>query len=177
MWGTPVARDDQKSPAAHRAMKQRLLGRTEDAAVTSLTVQVKEWPTPTAHDYRSPRAAAASRNSPDLPDVVRRGWPTPQAGDAKIGAMTSETAARQRAAGHQEMLAGALHDFSHPVATTSTDGSSTPPTVDLNPEFVAALMGLPRHWLTPSTSEETDSYREWLLSHSLNSPGGSDSTR
>lgn len=50
LWGTLVARDDQKSPEAHLAMKQRLLGRTPDAAITSLTVQVKQWPTPKAFD-------------------------------------------------------------------------------------------------------------------------------
>jgi hypothetical protein len=52
MWGTPTARDDQKTPEAHRAMKQRLLGRKDTAAITSLTVQVKDWPTPTAHDAK-----------------------------------------------------------------------------------------------------------------------------
>lgn len=40
MWGTPVARDDQKSPEAHLAMKARM-DRTE---TTSLTVQAKMWP-------------------------------------------------------------------------------------------------------------------------------------
>lgn len=38
--------------------------------------------------------------------------------------------------------------------TTTTGGSNG--TV-LNPEFVAALMGLPTGWLTPSTSAATDS--------------------
>ena len=46
MWGTPTARDDQKSPEAHLAMKARMGGgRTQP---TSLTVQAKMWPTPTA---------------------------------------------------------------------------------------------------------------------------------
>ena len=53
MWGTPVARGDQKSPEAHLAMEQRALGRSEDAAITSLTVQVKDWPTPTAGDMNA----------------------------------------------------------------------------------------------------------------------------
>jgi hypothetical protein len=68
-WAMPVARDDQKSPEAHIAMKQRLLGRKPTAAVTSLTVQVKLWPTPTAHDPKdmgSPPAAKL-RKSPGLP--------------------------------------------------------------------------------------------------------------
>jgi len=44
MWGTPVARDDQKSPEAHMAMKERMARNT----ATSLTVQAKMWPTPRA---------------------------------------------------------------------------------------------------------------------------------
>ena len=46
MWGTPVARDDQKSPEAHMTMKARM-GRREP---TSLTVQAKMWPTPRASE-------------------------------------------------------------------------------------------------------------------------------
>lgn len=38
-WGTPVARDDQKSPEAHLAMKER----RGQVAPTSLTVQAKIW--------------------------------------------------------------------------------------------------------------------------------------
>lgn len=46
MWGTPVANDDNKTPAAHLEMKARMGGgRTE---VTSLTVQSKMWATPRA---------------------------------------------------------------------------------------------------------------------------------
>lgn len=44
LWGTPVARDDQKSPEAHMAMKARMDRNT----ATSLTVQAKMWPTPRA---------------------------------------------------------------------------------------------------------------------------------
>lgn len=146
MWGTPVARDDQKSPEAHLAMKQRLLGRTPDAAVTSLTVQAKQWPTPMAADGH------------------------------KIGTMTKATAERQRAKGHQEMLAGAVVLSGPPDETTPTDGGTTSPPADLNPRFVESLMNVPDGWLTPSTSVATDSFRWWLHAHSLNSPTASAST-
>ncbi len=116
MWGTPVARDDQKSPEAHLAMKQRMGGNR--TAVTSLTVQAKMWPTP--------RASDGTRGS------------DPPHGDGGPSL--------KQAAGH-----GLL------APTTTRDGSTTSPRADLNPSFVAALMGLPPDWLTPSTSAETDS--------------------
>ena len=47
------------------------------------------------------------------------------------------------------------------VATT-TDGDNGSPKVDLNPFFVATLMGLPMDWLTLSTSEVTDWCRKQL---------------
>ena len=46
MWGTPVARDDNKTPEAHMAMKARMNRNTP----TSLTVQSKMWATPKASE-------------------------------------------------------------------------------------------------------------------------------
>lgn len=123
MWGAPVARDDGKTPQAHLAMKHRMGGNRTEA--TSLSVQAKMWPTPQAHDYRSPRDPDSSRETPDLPDVASRLAPT-----------------------------------------TTTDGPTGSPKADLNPRFVAALMGVPWDWLTPSTSVATASYRQWLRQHS-----------
>ena len=54
------------------------------------------------------------------------------------------------------------------VRTTTTDGTSGEPKADLNPRFVAALMGVPWDWLSPCTSVETDSYHEWRRKHSPN---------
>ena len=45
---------------------------------------------------------------------------------------------------------------------TTTDGDNGSPKVDLNPFFVATLMGLPMDWLTLSTSEVTDWCRKQL---------------
>lgn len=140
MWGTPVARGDQKSPEAHLAMKQRALGRGPDAAITSLTVQVKDWPTPTTADSNGSggNPQTTGTHGVTLTDAARREptWAPP----------------------------------GHPLATTTTDGSDTSPKVDLNPRFVEALMGVPPNWLTPSTSVATDSYLRWLRTHSLSSP-------
>jgi hypothetical protein len=51
MWATPVANDDNKSPAAHVAMKRRMKGGPRNT-ITSLQVQVKAWGTPTSRDYK-----------------------------------------------------------------------------------------------------------------------------
>jgi hypothetical protein len=123
MWGTPVARDDQKSPDAHMAMKARMGGNRTEA--TSLTGQAKMWSTP---------RASMNEN--------RTGKPAPSHGVS-----------------HGRTLAG---DASLLSATTSTDGETGSPAADLNPRFVAALMGVPWSWLTPSTSAAMD-WSRWLL--------------
>jgi hypothetical protein len=120
VWGTPTARDDQKTPQAHMAMKARM-GRS---TATSLTVQVKMWS----------RSADSSRQSPDLRDEVSR-WAT----------------------------------ASHHHRTTVPDGNDGSPRVDLNPEFVASLMGLPSGWLTPSVSAATASSPKPPAQHGTNS--------
>lgn len=53
-WPTPVANDDNKSPEAHIAMKERMGGNR--TAITSLNVKVKaessNWATPQTRDFR-----------------------------------------------------------------------------------------------------------------------------
>ncbi|MGB5760819.1 MAG: hypothetical protein WBM50_28145, partial [Acidimicrobiales bacterium] len=110
MWGTSVARDDQKSPEAHLAMKDRMGGgRTE---VTSLTVQSKMWATPRA----SMNENRTTQHAPSHGET------------------------------HGRTLAGDA--ASHQAETTTPDGNNGSPRADLNPWFVAALMGLPWDWLT-----------------------------
>lgn len=116
-WPTPRARDDQRSPEAHLAMKARMGGRKD---VTSLTVLAKMWPTP--------RASDGTRGS------------DPPHGD---GGMSLKTTVLHNPAA------------SHLDPTTTPDGTPTSPRADLNPRFVAALMGLPWDWLIHSTSAET----------------------
>lgn len=52
--------------------------------------------------------------------------------------------------------------------TTTTDGSDGELKADLNPRFVAALMGVPWDWLSPCTPVETDSFHAWQRKHSPN---------
>jgi len=47
MWPTPCAQEDNKSPEAHMAMKQRMKGGPRNT-ITSLQVAAKMWPTPKA---------------------------------------------------------------------------------------------------------------------------------
>ena len=132
LWGTPVARDDQKTPEAHLAMKARMGGgRTEP---TSLTVQAKMWPTPRAHDGTSGGDKASTH--------------------PKSGGDGLQTAASRHA------------------PTTTPDGNTGSAKADLNPFFVAALMGLPVDWLTHSTSEVTVWCRNALLKPGVNSSNG-----
>lgn len=141
MWGTPVARDDQKSPEAHLAMKSRMGGGRTEA--TSLTVQAKMWPTPRAHDGTSGGDKPSSH-----PKSGGEGLQTA----SRVWSMTG----RHRSGPH--------------APTTAPAGNDGSQRADLNPRFVAALMGVPWDWLNPCTPVATDSYREWLEQHSLNSP-------
>lgn len=139
-------------------------GRTE---ITSLTVQVKDWPTPTGMDSKA--SGGSDPNNVTLTDAAVRQWPTPTAHDAK-------------GQGHENTN---LHNAAMPgpqAATTSPAGTPGSPGADLNPRFVEALMGVPAGWadplvsLTASTSSATDSYQRWLQLHSLSSPTVSAST-
>ena len=69
LWGTPVARDDQKSPEAHMRMKANMPGGPRSEP-TSLTVQAKMWPTPTSHDHRSDGPGQQDRHAPGLRTVT-----------------------------------------------------------------------------------------------------------
>jgi hypothetical protein len=135
MWGTPVANDAGNSPANHMAQKAKIGDGATRTQPTSLTVQVKMWPTP---------RASMNEN--------RTGKPAPSHGVTHGRTLAGEASTH------------GLHD-----PTTATDGNDGPPRADLNPRFVAALMGVPWDWLNPSTSVETASYQRWLLTHSCNS--------
>jgi hypothetical protein len=92
-------------------------------------------------------------------------WPTPKTTDER----NATPADFDRHSPKLSAVAGLHHQ------TTPTDGESGSPKADLNPRFVAALMGVPWDWLTPCTSVVTDSYQAWLHTHSLPSPNGQES--
>jgi len=93
-WPTPVANDDNKSVAAHLAMKQRMGGNR--TAITSLQVmaQLAPWPTPTkgnADGSQIAKDASPTGRRPDgskatvsLNQVAQlAGWPTARATDGE----------------------------------------------------------------------------------------------
>jgi hypothetical protein len=76
-------------------------------------------------------------------------WPTPTTKDTNL--VTSELNPDGK---HGMELRRAAGHF-HLAQTTGPDGKPGQPQADLNPRFVAALMGVPQDWLTPYTSGET----------------------
>ena len=82
-WPTPVAQDDNKSPEAHLAMKERMGGNR--TAVTSLQVMAKmtAWPTPVVEDARSSARHGYMKEGhagTTMLDAARlTHWPTPKA--------------------------------------------------------------------------------------------------
>ena len=143
LWPTPVANDD-KTPEAHLAMKQRMPGGPR-RTITSLQVMVKAvesgmWPTPTVNESRNGANRTANRLNPDskhhdgvtLVDAVRM-WPTPQARDGHGRSAPSQTLAQDRWDQGKRCLEDAV----------SLNGQ---PGGMLNPTFCEWLMGFPMGW-------------------------------
>ena len=108
------------------------------------------WPTPVSHDAKSTGPSQAHRQSPPLVEAAtHQTWATPR---ASMNENRTGKNAPSHGQTHGETLAGQV---SHQHATTTTEGPNGSPKVDLNPFFVASLMGLPPDWLTHSTSEVT----------------------
>ncbi len=167
MWPTPVAADCKGDGPSNR-----------DRAIPPLRSMVSLWSTPRAtqipesvesYEARMRRSTTANRVRKDggVPkpplDVQVKMWGTPRAVDAFKG--TDPTHGNGGQTGLKQQLASRL------AATTTTDGEIGSPRADLNPFFVAALMGLPWDWLTHSTSEVTASCR-----NALHTPGDNYST-
>lgn len=91
------------------------------------------------------RAAAETVSSLN---VMVKMWPTPRASEGFRGSDPP----------HGTGGPSLKTTVTHHAPTTQTDGPTTSPRVDLNQEFVGALMGLPPGWLTPYTLAGTDSY-------------------
>lgn len=136
LWPTPVAQDDNKSPAAHMAMKARMPGGVRKKP-TSLNVMVKGieqgiWPTPTASrtgDWIVDGKTKVVRAS--LQGAVKAMYPTPK---SEVSGPDYARVDRPRSGGDDLVTA---------IARNS--GRSTQPT-RLNPEWVETLMGFPPKW-------------------------------
>lgn len=139
-WPTPdagVSMHSNRSQSSGAATRPNL----------ALIAKQGAWPTPTATDAKASGAAAYSTASgrhagTTLTDAAVRLWPTPCTSDSK----RTESGDPPRTGGPS--LVGAING--HPHETTAKDGSSG---WVLNPEFVEALMGLPRGWTDFGCSE------------------------
>jgi hypothetical protein len=86
LWPTPVANDNNKTPEAHLAMKQRMGERdgtgANRTAVTSLQVASELWATPTSHERtHDPRDVDHGEQLANQADQ----WGTPRASDEEKG--------------------------------------------------------------------------------------------
>ena len=91
--------------------------------------------------------------------VQTKAWATPR---ASMNENRTAKHAPSHGVTHGETLAGQATS-SHLAVTTQADGPTTSPRADLNPWFVAALMGLPPDWLTHTTTEVHRQCREALV--------------
>jgi hypothetical protein len=142
---------------------------------TTLTDRaVRMWLTPKAQDGMAGNGMRSTQdNRQDEPGQLKaqvRMWPTPR---TSMNENRTTANAPSHGHGHGLTLAGVASELGLHARTTQTDGTSGSPRADLNPRFVAALMGVPWDWLTPYISVGTDSYHAWLRAHSLNCSSGS----
>lgn len=180
LWPTPCANDDNKSPEAHMAMKQRMKGGQRNT-ITSLQVMVKAAerglvPTPTAMDSRNARNRTSGRSNPSskhhdgvtLCDFVTM-WPTPSARDWK-GAPASAATLPPNSRPLNEMVR-----FRTPQARDGMERGPSDPKRrveqghsvslhdqiggSLNPTWVEWLMGFPLGWTDCGPSATPSSRR------------------
>jgi hypothetical protein len=160
-WPTPCANEDNKSPEAHLAMKQRMGERdgtgANRTAITSLQVMAKtvalvSWPTPQASDGRIrgdgqlKRTGGRRRNLDDY--VTLASWATPRVGNnGGHGNPIRATDGKAR-----------LEDQVHGV-TSSGSPAPTAKRGQLNPAFSLWLQGYPTAWLS-SAPQATRSSRK-----------------
>lgn len=139
-WPTPRAHDGTSGGDAPSSHPQ--------SGGMGLQQAAKTWPTLQAHDAKGVGPSETERHTPSL-GMQALMWPTPTTKDTNL--VTSELNPDGK---HGMELRRAAGHF-HLAQTTGPDGLPGQPQADLNPQFVASLMGVPKDWLTPYTSEET----------------------
>jgi hypothetical protein len=147
-----VANDDNKTPEAHMAMKQRMKGGPRNC-ITSLQVMVKAterhmWPTPRAEDSEQ---TGGHRGKADTLTSAPRLWPTPAARDWRSGKASQETLEGNARPLNEVVVA--RETFPTPMAGCgpNSHNQSNAPLREalggqLNPTWVEWLMGWPLGW-------------------------------
>ncbi len=121
-WPTPVANDDNKSPEAHLAMKERMGGNR--TAITSLNVKVKAWPTPRVSSAHGPSQKEIDEGNPKFrleTEVCL--WPTPMASPS--GNRTTKRAP-STLEGHGRHLSAEAIERMFPSTPSQASPSATP---------------------------------------------------
>lgn len=125
-------------------------GTSQENSATLTDAAVRLWPTPRAsmNENRTTKDAPShgTTHGRTLAGTASL-WPTPRASDGTRGSDPP----------HGDGAQSLKTTVTHRSPGTEPDGSDGSTRVDLNPAFVAALMGLPPGWLTPYTWEGTDS--------------------
>ena len=123
---TPTAADGERSSEEYLGGNPTLLG------------SARRWPTPAAQDGKNSTLPPSQRDRDTLPgEVIRRVWPTPQARDATP----------RGAQGRRFLDPERSNDLPDAVDHKMED------TGQLNPRWVAWLMGFPAGWTALEDSE------------------------
>ena len=93
-------------------------------------------------------------------------WPTPTAKDSMQSGGSSKSNCTLTDAAVRLWPTINIDTYSHQQEMMNKDGMNGSIKVDLNPEFVECLMGVPKGWSMHSTCLEMDSYHKWLQQHS-----------
>ena len=122
------------------------------------------WPTATSTDFKASggNPNGTGTHGTTLTDRAVRMWGTPVANDDQKSPEAHLAMKARMGGGRKEPTSLTVQskmwpNYSHHAPTTTTDGNNGSPKADLNPRFVAALMGVPWDWLILSTSAATDS--------------------
>lgn len=147
-WPTPAAHDDQKTPEAHLAMKQRMGERdgtgANRTAITSLNVLTQLWASPQAATGGSTSRGGDRIDEPLLGGQVKL-WTTPQAHDQHGAASESSKAKRRDKAGCRDLGS----DVSTWATPNAHERAQTPREVDHGIQLANQI----ENWPTPNARD------------------------